>query len=798
MIVGDAPSAMNMSKEEYLTGKPGRILVDELESVGITDFYATGIVKCQPPDNKKVEPAECKACAGYLQDEIKEQNPKYVLVMGATATKAMTKAARLGEVVGKFIEKDGITYVPCYSPAYVLRDPSKEPEFKRIIKRFGDLVKGTAQQEWVEPRIRIIDRSNLDEFMEAFKTEVEFVCDLETSGLDWYNPTSYINCAGFYLPNSDGCWVLPIRKAPTLPTDAQKKLLHWMAEQEIPVVNQNWKFDSLWLWLKMGVSFFNKDDTMLMHYNLDENAPHGLKENSRLFLNAPDYDLTTDEKKGNVEASKLFTYCGRDCYRTYKLKRLFKRELMRDAETRNIYDYLTMPASRMYEVIEREGNYVNLRLMEETREKLVQDLESVEAQLNKLAGKVINWNSSKQVSETLYGTLGLVPKVFTDKGAPSSGEAALAELDGHPIVKMLTEYRSVQKMLSTYIDGWKEYMVGPYLYLGTKLHGTVTGRYSSRLHQVPRDGTIRNLIEAPEGWTFIQADLSQAELRIAAIVSGDPELTRCYTEGIDVHWRTCIGMLRLGGSDENIKLAYDTVSKSRGDCEGLNLSKVLDYLEEIGHDAAISIDKRWKEKRKQAKAVNFGFLYSMGARKFTEYAKLKYDWEVSIQEAEEIRQAFFATYSYLPLWHERQKAFVKMDGFVRSLIGRKRRLPGIWSPDRSMVAECERQAINAPVQGCIGDIKVMGMLDIYENLMKPDNGAKLRIKSEVHDSILMWVRTDCLDEMLPQIKSRMEHPELLDHWGIILPVPIVADLEIGTWGAGKTWHGEKFNDTGAA
>lgn len=798
MIIGDAPSTANMAKGEYLSGRPGRILVDELEQVGITEYYATGVVKCQPPDGKKVEPSDCKACSGYLLDEIQEQKPKYVLVMGATAAKAVTKSANLSSVVGKLIEKDGITYVPCYSPAYVLRDPSKEPEFKRVLRRFSDLTRGKVETEWTEPRIRIIDRSNLDEFMELFASQREFVCDLETSGLDWYNPDSYINCVGFYLPSdAETAWVLPLRKAPTLPVDAQRKLLRWMQEQDVPVINQNWKFDSLWLWLKVGVSFYCKDDTMLMHYNLDENTPHGLKENSRLFLNAPDYDLTTAEKKGDVDAMKLFTYCGRDCYRTYKLARTFRRMLMSDKETRNIYEYLTMPASRMYEVIEREGHYVNLERRAKTRVELVAKLEVTEKSLNDLVGYVVNWNSPKQVGEALYGTLGLTPRVFTDKGAPSSGEAALAELEGHPVVKLLTDYRSYQKMLSTYIDGWDEYMVGPNLYLGTKLHGTVTGRYSSRLHQVPRDGTIRNLIEAPPGWTFVQGDLSQAELRVIAIVSRDPELVRCYNEGIDVHWRTTIGILRMGGATTDLQIARRTVQvlcERNGWEEPKTLGGVLDIMEKVGHDACIEVNKHWKEKRKQSKGVNFGYVYGMGAKKFCEYAKLKYEWDVELGESESIREGFFGTYAALPAWHECQRSMVKIDGFVRSLSGRKRRLPGIWSPDRSMSSECERQAINSPVQGFIGDLKVMGMLSIFHNLQLPTNGEKLRIKGEVHDSILMWVKTEYLDEMLPRIKKCMEHPEWLDQFGIDLPVPIVADLEVGTWGAGKPWHGEKFND----
>ena len=244
--------------------------------------------------------------------------------------------------------------------------------------------------------------------------------------------------------------------------------------------------------------------------------------------------------------------------------------------------------------------------------------------------------------------------------------------------------------------------------------------------------------------------------------------------------------LRLQGDGWLMKMARETVAKWGKDPEAPG-GQIVTWMEEMGHDKAIELDKRWKEIRKQAKAVNFGFLYSMGAAKFTEYAKVQYGWEVTKDEAQHIRESFFTTYSALPHWHDRQKSLVKIDGFVRSLSGRKRRLPGIWSPDRQMSAECERLAINSPVQGMIGDLKVMGMLDIFYKLQKPCNGEKIRIKGEVHDSILMWVKNENLDEMLPLIKNCMERPGWLEKFNIDLGVPIVADIEIGTWGAGKTW-----------
>ena len=784
MIIGDAPSGTDSASNEYLQGKTGSMLREELKNAGFkTVPYYTGVCKCSPEYGMKPEPADIKACAQYIEQEIAENNPKFILTLGAAATKAWAKEAKITTSVGKVIERDGISYMPCFSPAYVLRDPGKLREFQSTLRRFRELTQGQETAE-TDLRVRIIGHDNLQEFMDAFQEEVEFAYDLETSGLDHYNSNSFINCVGTYLPRNQTAWVLPIKKAPTLTKDAQDGLIKWMANLKKRAIGQSMKFDSLWIRRKVGAVFYSYFDTMLAHYMLDENSPHGLKEMARFYLNAPDYDLTTAEKKGMVgSADKLFKYCAWDCYYTYQLYQLFSKELMKDLETRNLFNKLMMPMARLYEEIEMEGHHVNLERFKSTEIELQESMASELKQLNKMLGREINWNSTKQVGEALYGDLGLTPTVFTEKGANSTGEAALAELS-HPIVKTLTAYRGHQKFLSTYIEGWKEFMVGSSLYLGTKLHGTVTGRYSSRLHQVPRDGSIRNLIEAPEGWTFIQADLSQAELRIAGIVSRDPELIRCYNEGIDVHWRTAMENLRIQGSGDGIRMARETVEKYLGHNNVTSVSKVVDTMLEMGHEKAIDINKGWKEYRKQAKGINFGFLYSMGAKKFTEYAKLRYGWDITVKEADDIRNAYFSTYSALPAWHEMQKSLVKIDGFVRSLSGRKRRLPGIWSPEREVKAEAERQAINSPIQGFIGDLKAMGMLTISQRIPRD----QLKILGEVHDSVLMWVKSDSLDEVLPQIKRCLEHPDLIDTFGIDLPIPVQADLEVGTWGKGYTWH----------
>jgi DNA polymerase-1 len=206
-----------------------------------------------------------------------------------------------------------------------------------------------------------------------------------------------------------------------------------------------------------------------------------------------------------------------------------------------------------------------------------------------------------------------------------------------------------------------------------------------------------------------------------------------------------------------------------------------------GHEACISIDKRWKEGRKKAKAINFGFLFGMYEKKFIETCKLKYGFEPTFEEAKRFRAAYFALYRGLTPWHRNQKNLVHLNGYARNLAGRMRRLPGIHSSDKMLRMECERQAINSPVQGFIGDYKAMCLVEIHETLPRD----RLRIVGEHHDAILMIVRNDSIDEMCPKIERIMKHPRLLDTFKIELTVPMEAELELGPWGAGKPWKPEK-------
>jgi DNA polymerase-1 len=296
-----------------------------------------------------------------------------------------------------------------------------------------------------------------------------------------------------------------------------------------------------------------------------------------------------------------------------------------------------------------------------------------------------------------------------------------------------------------------------------KLAGTVTGRTSSgkvdeekitgratnlrgvNLQQVPRDEFVRGLFGAAPGYLLIEADFSQVELRIAAFLSRDPTMMRLFQTGQDIHTATASSVL------------------------GVPKSQVT------------------KEHRKKAKPVNFGFLYSMGWRKFVIYAFENYGVHFTDEEAQAVRKAYFDQFPYLVTWHAKQRRLVHKYGRVVSPIGRIRHLPDIRSQDEMVVREAERQAINSPVQSFGSDMMLIALRIIRDRLAKA--GLDAHVIGSVHDSGLFEVKREHVRQTLPIIKRGMEQDLLAflaKVFDVHLDVPIVADLKTGShWGDAK-------------
>jgi uracil-DNA glycosylase family 4 len=804
MVVGEAPGA-----EEEKTGRPfmgasGQKLRAALAANGLKSVFITNTVRCRPPDNRKPTAPEIKACREYLDYEIKRIQPKIVVALGATPTKVLFKGkAKVSQHHGTIIDDPTKPYqgYVSYHPAAMLYDPGIEPAFNADIARLSRTLRGELPQ--TDVKWSIVRRGNIETFIREFQEAKSFSFDLETSGLFQHDGKGWINCVGLGLKNRT--WVIPLMPPGLYPSRKNPKKLKWhygspwgrgtafrklmrliirIANQtEKRGISQNGKFDNLWLKRYVGKKFRNSFDTMLASHTLDENEDHDLKSLARKYLDVPEYDLTTAEKRGHCAPLKLYQYNARDCGYTLRLASYQRRELKAEPELSRLFFNLVMPAVRAMEDIELVGKSLNMEKLEDMALTLKGREIGLLADLRELIGKEINWDSPKQVATLLYEDLGIECTSFTKKGAKSTSETAIIDLKGkHVVVDKLVEYREVTKFKRTYIDGWRERIVDGKLYISYKVHGTVTGRYSSAIHSIPRDGSIRNLVEAPEGWRFVQADISQAELRIIAMISRDLEMRKCFLEGIDIHWRTLMFAIAAGYiKGDYAERVQDTakalVLGTKRDPD-IPIFEACEILLDYGHEKAIEVWDGWKEGRKRAKAINFGYVYGMYEKKFIETAKTKYGWEPTWDEAHACREGYFQLYNELPNWHEKQKKLVKLNGYVRNMFGRRRRLPAIESKDKMKRMEAERQSINAPVQGTIGDWKAAVLVEVHETISHDI----FRLCGEHHDALLGLVKIGHEDEALPRLIEIIRKPRLLKIFGIELDIPMDGEVEIGPWG----------------
>ena len=742
MIVGEAP-AWRKERDKPFQGEAGKILDDILTKLGVSrqDVYITNIVKCRPPENRKPHRSEIAICKKLLKQEIREVNPDYVLLLGASAASLIYGGKiRVGDIRGKFYTGKR-TYLVSIHPGAVLRDPRKLPLLRNDIRRFMDRVHGVVTNG-VPVNWKIITNfEDFNQLFEAVKSAERVAIDIETTGLNpWLGEILTI---GFGF--KDVQYILPLQHKESPYKDnkeGQMMLLGilkpWLINKAI--LTHNGKFDTLWIKVHYDLTLPIAHDTMLMSHLLDENDKHGLKYLSQIVFGAPNYDLSVTEKTGGATLATLAQYNAQDVYYTRALYNIYIEQLKQNPALYKFYKKVIIPAVNAFRDIEFHGVYIAKDRLLETKMQLEIEVATLLVQLNDYK-KGVNWNSTQQLAEFLFKDLCLNPLDKTPGGANSTSESVLKRLE-HPAVDLILKYRESFKMLGTFIQSWIEKEEDSRLHPTFKLHGTVTGRLSCEdpnLQQVPRDPKIRSLVTAPPGFTFVEADFAQVELRIAAMMSGDPAMLEAFLTGTDIHTKTAQA---ISGKDLSTMGGFDA-----------------------------------KEWRKKAKAINFGFLYGMGPKKFKEYARDKYQVNFTLEESNKIRDRFFATYSGLQPWYKRMERIARMNGEVKSLSGRVRHLPTINSPDEFEQSQAIRQAINSPVQGFASDLTLMSVVDIVR--LMPE----VIIVGTVHDSILMEIPDDKVDKLVPIIQEVMENPPTLRELGVQLSLPIKVEVKRGSWGS---------------
>lgn len=823
LIIGEHPEMNPRAKS---------IFYDAMLDAGLEDstFRWLTVLDEAPPEGKNITKTMIKAAKDKFQRRLERKNPRYIVPLGNTACQALLGYQGISKLRGKPIEFEDRIVLPMLHPNIALHDDKYVSTIEQDITRLKEVVDFGGIPEERELDFHIVDTwAKVKKMLADLKKNVAI--DLETSRLypfttaqdqlieegrasksmlAQHKATHGSNNLPRVVAMQFGCrkrqWIVPMETAGIWSREDLEEIVKLVTKKLRKCNNilHNGKFDALWMLVRFGVRWRVDFDTMLAHFLLDENDRHGLKYLAQKFLGAPDWDI--DGKDKTSWSAKNAKYACHDVFYTRRLFFIFRKMLKEDHDIKRVFELIMMPCVQLFIDAEFRGVYIDLDKMDDAeaylREELATALSNLE-EWGKKATKVdkktekINWGSADQLGNLLFNDLKIKSIEKTKGGKDSVSESVLLRID-HPMVGDLLKYRAASKQLSSFIEGWRPYIdTTGRLHPVFKLHGTVTGRLSCErpnLQQVPRDPRIRSLITAPPGFTLIEMDLSQIELRIAAELADEYNLLQVFNDGGDPHWQTAIREIERGaGYAKEIKKTVKLHHKQEGkEYVKMNYSDAVEYILGMGGDAAADLMSMWKEVRKKAKAINFGYLYGMWWKKFKIYARDNYGVDVSDGEAQASREAFFELYPGFPEWHEKQRRFAQMNGYVRSLSGRKRRLPaamgGRDSPERR---EAQRQAINSPVQSFANELNLMAALQMRREFRRKWFG----LVGTVHDAVLIEVRNDKVEQVYHRGLEIMSQPDLLTDFEINLSVPIEADAKIGAWSTGKSldkWLNEQL------
>ena len=490
----------------------------------------------------------------------------------------------------------------------------------------------------------------------------------------------------------------------------------------------------------LGILF----DTMIAHYLLNPDAKHNMDILSENYLHYSPISIETlIGKKGKGQLSmrrvppqEQKEYAVEDTDVTLQLKNIFEQQLQKyNAE--KLFSQIESPLVQVLADMELEGIRIDVPFLKSLSDDIEKDIFSLQQAVYEQAGETFNLSSPKQLGDILFEKLKLISKPKKTKtGQYATSEEILSELaPKHKIVANVLEYRQLQKLQSTYIDALpKEVNSTTGRVHTTYMQAvTATGRLSSNnpnLQNIPirteRGQQIRKaFVPRNEDYTLLSADYSQIELRVIAALSGEKNMIEAFLQNQDIHRSTA--------------------------------AKVFN----------VDIQSVTREQRSHAKTVNFGIIYGVSA------FGLSNQTELSRSESKELIDTYYQTYPQLKVFIDKQIHFARENGYVETILGRRRYLPDINSRNQVVRGAAERNAVNAPIQGSAADIIKIAMINIY-NLLK-DNKLKTKMLLQVHDELIFDVPKNELDFVKPLIKKTMEA-------AYQFAVPLVVDL-----GVGKNW-----------
>ncbi|MGC8839021.1 MAG: DNA polymerase I [Anaerolineae bacterium] len=571
-----------------------------------------------------------------------------------------------------------------------------------------------------------------------------FAFDTETDSTDPLRA----RLVGISLAAAPGqAWYLPVghQKGPNLPLEAVREHLGPLfAGPQVPKYAHHAKYDMEVLARHglpvQGLAF----DTMLAEWLCNPSSQNlGLKNLAWVRLGEEMTTITQLLGKGKeqttmdrVPVAEAAPYACADADMTFRLVPLLAKEL-EEKQLTALYRDVELPLVDVLMTMECNGILLDVPYLRQMSEELSERLRDLEARIYELVGYSFNINSPAQLGEALFERLHLPRQGLrkTQAGHYSTAAEVLEKLRGlHPAVDLILEHRQIAKIKSTYVDALPE-LVNPEtgrLHTSYNQTGTVTGRLSSsepNLQNIPirteLGRRVRRAFRAEEGWLFLSADYSQVELRIVAHVSQDPAMLQAFARGEDIHASTAAAIY------------------------GVPLEAVT------------------PEMRRVAKTVNFAITY--GATGFG----VAQQSDLTPEEGAKLVEAYYRTYPKVRDYVERTKKMAREQGYVQTLLGRRRYFPEFQATERvhqNRLNAAYRMAINAPIQGTAADIIKLAMIRIHRALQ--EQGLRTRMTLQVHDELVFEVPKEELGRVAPLVREIMEGAFPLD-------APLKVDMKVG-------------------
>jgi DNA polymerase-1 len=590
----------------------------------------------------------------------------------------------------------------------------------------------------------VLAQDRLDAWLKRLEKADEFAFDTETTSLDYM--VARIVGVSFAVTAGEAAYVPLAHDYPGAPTQLERgpvleKLRPLLESKEYKKIGHHIKYDRNVL-ANHGIILDGiSADTMLESYILSSTATrHDMDSVAHTYLGHTTITYAEVAGKGKNQLSfnevpleTAAPYAAEDADITLRLHQAMWPRLAAEPGLAAIFNDIELPLVTVLSDMEQAGVAIDTAMLAKQGRQLARRITAIEAEAHAEAGQPFNLGSPKQIQGLLYDKLQLPVLAKTPKGAPSTAESVLQELAlDYPLPRLILEYRSLSKLVSTYIEKLPQQVNPDTGRVHTSYHQavTATGRLSSsdpNLQNIPvrtEEGRrIRQAFVPRDGCLLLAADYSQIELRIMAHLSNDAGLLGAFSAGEDVHRATAAEVFGVAGG-------------------------------------AVTA-----EQRRSAKAINFGLIYGMSA------FGLARQLGIARGAAQEYIDRYFERYPGVSDYMEATRAQAREQGYVETVFGRRLHLPDIKARNAQQRQAAERTAINAPMQGTAADIIKRAMIDLH-HWINAQAALDISMIMQVHDELVFEIGVDDIDTARETIRKRMCKAAELS-------VPLVVDIGVG-------------------